>query len=77
MEIQVGTFQCTPPLSLIALSIDSTVKLPVRGLFYGIGHTPNSSLIKDQVALDDDGYVIVDGRGGMTLGEGRSYGVRV
>lgn len=33
--------------------------LPVAGLFYGIGHTPNSGLVKDQVELDDAGYVKV------------------
>ncbi len=31
----------------------------MRGLFYGIGHTPNSNLVKDQVELDDKGYVKV------------------
>lgn len=34
-------------------------KLEVRGLFYGIGHTPNSSLIEGQVDLDDKGYIKV------------------
>lgn len=33
--------------------------LPVRGLFYGIGHKPNSDLLAGQVALDDAGYVLV------------------
>jgi thioredoxin reductase (NADPH) len=33
--------------------------LPVRGLFYGIGHTPNSSLVAGQVDLDSSGYVVV------------------
>lgn len=31
--------------------------LPVRGLFYGIGHTPNSSFLEGQVQVDDAGYV--------------------
>ena len=34
-------------------------KLPLRGLFYGIGHRPNSVLVKDQVELDEAGYVKV------------------
>jgi thioredoxin reductase (NADPH) len=34
-------------------------KLPVRGLFYGIGHTPNSRLVEGQVELDEKGYVVV------------------
>jgi thioredoxin reductase (NADPH) len=32
--------------------------LPVRGLFYAIGHTPNTSLFQHQLELDDVGYVI-------------------
>jgi thioredoxin reductase len=32
-------------------------KLEVRGLFYGIGHTPNSGLVEGQVELDAKGYV--------------------
>jgi thioredoxin reductase (NADPH) len=35
-------------------------ELPVTGLFIAIGHDPRSELIKGQVALDDEGYVIVD-----------------
>ncbi len=31
----------------------------MRGLFYGIGHTPNSRLVEGQVELDDKGYVKV------------------
>jgi thioredoxin reductase len=33
--------------------------LGVSGLFYGIGHTPNSGLVKGQVELDEAGYVKV------------------
>ena len=34
-------------------------ELPVTGLFIAIGHDPRSELIKGQVDLDDDGYVVV------------------
>ncbi|KAJ6833538.1 thioredoxin reductase NTRC [Iris pallida] len=34
--------------------------LEVRGLFYGIGHTPNSQLLEGQVELDNSGYIIVE-----------------
>ena len=34
-------------------------KLPVRGLFYGIGHQPNSGIVAGQISLDDMGYVQV------------------
>jgi thioredoxin reductase (NADPH) len=33
--------------------------LPVTGLFIAIGHDPRSELLKGQVDLDDDGYVVV------------------
>ncbi len=34
--------------------------LSVRGLFYGIGHSPNSQLLKGQVELDEASYVSVE-----------------
>ena len=40
--------------------------LAVSGLFIAIGHDPRSDLVKGQVALDDEGYVIVDPRGTAT-----------
>jgi thioredoxin reductase (NADPH) len=36
-------------------------ELPVSGLFIAIGHDPRSELVKGQVDLDPDGYVITDG----------------
>ena len=33
--------------------------LPVTGLFIAIGHDPRSELVKGQVELDDEGYVVV------------------
>ncbi|KAI3850591.1 hypothetical protein MKX03_024126 [Papaver bracteatum] len=33
--------------------------LDVKGLFYGIGHTPNSELLAGQIELDSSGYVLV------------------
>ena len=38
-----------------------TRDLPVTGLFIAIGHDPRSELVKGQVRLDDEGYVLVDG----------------
>ena len=32
--------------------------LPVKGLFYAIGHTPNTSLFQGQLELDDVGYIV-------------------
>ena len=33
--------------------------LEVKGLFYGIGHTPNSQLLQGQIELDSAGYILV------------------
>lgn len=40
------------------------------GLFVAIGHDPRSELVKGQVSLDAEGYVIVDGRSTQTNLEG-------
>jgi thioredoxin reductase (NADPH) len=44
--------------------------LPVRGLFYGIGHNPNSAFLDGQVELDEAGYVKVKNGGPWTNIEG-------
>eukprot|EP00889_Picochlorum_renovo_P001411 jgi/Picre1/28441/NNA_003845.t1 len=44
--------------------------LPVRGLFYGIGHNPNSAFLDGQVELDEAGYVKVKNGGPWTNVEG-------
>ena len=36
-----------------------TRELPVTGLFIAIGHDPRSELVKGQVRLDEEGYVLV------------------
>ena len=44
--------------------------LPATGLFIAIGHDPRSELIRGQIDLDDEGYVLVDGRSTRTNLEG-------
>ena len=36
----------------------STEELAVRGLFYAIGHTPNTELVQGQLDLDERGYLV-------------------
>lgn len=38
-----------------------TSELEASGIFVAIGHTPSTSFLGDAVALDDDGYIVVDG----------------
>lgn len=45
---------------------DSTRVLPVSGVFIAIGHNPRNELVQGQINLDDEGYVLVEGRGTAT-----------
>ncbi|HEV7172804.1 thioredoxin-disulfide reductase [Pedococcus sp.] len=47
-----------------------TRELPVTGLFVAIGHDPRNELVKDVVDLDDEGYVLVQGRTSRTNVQG-------
>ncbi|MDO5677531.1 MAG: thioredoxin-disulfide reductase [Propionibacteriaceae bacterium] len=40
--------------------------LEVNGVFVAIGHDPRSQLVADQINLDAEGYVLVEGRGTAT-----------
>ncbi|KAK5842866.1 NADPH-dependent thioredoxin reductase 3 -like protein [Gossypium arboreum] len=44
--------------------------LEAKGLFYGIGHSPNSQLLQGQVELDSSGYVLVEEGTAKTSVEG-------
>lgn len=44
--------------------------LEAKGLFYGIGHSPNSQLLEGQVDLDDSGYILVKDGNAKTSVEG-------
>ena len=41
-------------------------ELPVNGAFVAIGHRPNSHLVDGQLELDEEGYVLVEGRSTRT-----------
>jgi thioredoxin reductase (NADPH) len=43
-----------------------TRELPVTGLFVAIGHDPRNELVKGVVDLDEEGYVLVQGRSTRT-----------
>ncbi len=55
-------------ITLADVNTGATRELPVTGLFIAIGHDPRSELIRDQVALDPAGYVLVAGRTTQVLG---------
>jgi thioredoxin reductase (NADPH) len=53
-------------LSLTDTTTGQAHELPVTGLFIAIGHDPRSELVRGQVDLDDEGYVLVEGRSTLT-----------
>lgn len=44
--------------------------IEASGLFYAIGHSPNTDFVKGQLEMDDDGYLITDPNSTMTNVEG-------
>ena len=58
-----------------ALSLKNTItgevsKRDFTGLFVAIGHDPRSELVKGQITIDAEGYVIIEGRSTQTNLEG-------
>jgi len=43
-----------------------TTEVPISGVFIAIGHEPQSQLVAGQVDIDDEGYVITEGRSTRT-----------
>ena len=41
-------------------------EIPITGLFIAIGHKPNTDIFKDQLDMDDAGYLITDGKSTKT-----------
>ena len=42
------------------------VVVPVTGMFLAIGHQPNTDIFKGQINLDENGYIITEGKGSQT-----------
>jgi thioredoxin reductase (NADPH) len=42
------------------LKTGEETELPASGLFIAIGHDPRTDLVRGQVDLDDEGYILVD-----------------
>ena len=51
---------------LVHAHTGETRDLEITGAFIAIGHEPQSELIRGQIDVDDEGYVIVDGRSTRT-----------
>ncbi len=60
---------------LTAVKLQNTLtqeeyEMPVGGLFYAIGHKPNTDLFVGQLELDEAGYIITQGKSTRTSVEG-------
>jgi thioredoxin reductase (NADPH) len=45
---------------------NETVEVPMSGAFIAIGHEPTSEIVRDIVTLDENGYVITEGKSTRT-----------
>ena len=43
-----------------------SVQFDVTGLFLAIGHQPNTAIFKDFISLDENGYIVTEGKGSQT-----------
>jgi len=57
-------------LTLRNVETDAVTDFKTGGLFLAIGHKPNTDLFKEQLELDDVGYIVYPGTGTMTSVEG-------
>ncbi len=57
-------------LTLRNVLTDEVSDFKTGGLFLAIGHKPNTDLFRDQLELDDVGYIVYPGSGTMTSVEG-------
>lgn len=49
---------------------DEKRKIPAGGLFYAIGHTPNTALFEGQLEMDETGYLVTRNKSTYTSVEG-------
>ncbi len=61
-EIHAGDTGVVNKVTLWNNETKETTEHPTEGVFIFIGHIPNSKVFGDQIALNDNGYVITDER---------------
>lgn len=54
--------QVVDGLRMINNETNEKEEIAITGLFIAIGHTPNTQIFKDQITMDDDGYIITEGK---------------
>jgi thioredoxin reductase (NADPH) len=51
---------------LVNVDSAATLEVPVSGTFIAVGHEPQSELVRGQIDLDEEGYVLTDGKSTRT-----------
>jgi thioredoxin reductase (NADPH) len=64
-------FETSPAGTVCAVVLRNTERgeeetLPIEGAFIAIGHQPNSQLVAGQIPLDENGYVLTEGKSTRT-----------
>jgi thioredoxin reductase (NADPH) len=54
----LGDNELLNALVLKNVKTEETTTLPVNGLFYAIGHDPATALVRSQLEMDAEGYII-------------------
>lgn len=57
---EIGGQEGVEHVNVMNLNNKKTEKIPVDGVFIFIGHTPNTEMFKNQLDMDEKGYIIVD-----------------
>jgi thioredoxin reductase (NADPH) len=51
---------------LVNVDSGAALEIPVSGTFIAVGHEPQSELVRGQIDVDENGYVLTDGRSTRT-----------
>ena len=65
-EFQPGEHGALSTAVLMNTETGEERELPITGAFIAVGHEPQSAIVQGQVDLDDEDYVVVDGRSTRT-----------
>ena len=58
--------QVVEGLRMVNNQTQEKTEIPITGLFIAIGHKPNTDIFKDQLEMDDAGYLITHGKSTKT-----------
>ena len=65
-ELVAGENGALGHASLINAETGAALEVPVSGTFIAVGHEPQSELVRGQIDVDENGYVITEGRSTRT-----------